>query len=381
MEKLFNWTIGSFFRTIGRLIAYFAIGAFIAYILGHSNIDLGGITNLFYTKVNASTIGDRYQPTMRDDDGNLQEVNNFFRIPISYNSNTGYYSGSKKFYLSNVGVPTGASKVQFNYKYSKNDGFDQSFILYYDSQTEDYRASVGSFSIYFKIIYQDNNNNNYGGICTPVSTYISEEQQFLIECNVPPQATKVAWVEHNVNIMPSSYDDGGNYDIFIGNQWQYIIDDSQAITNSIDSQSQQQQQQHNETMTIITDTNTTQEQNETTTFFEGFQFSSDSNGLVGVITAPLRVFTAISEGTFSDLCFTLKGKQTCFPNGNMIWQKTERTSSFFGSGSISTGIQAFVTLFNLVAGGFLLYKMGSSIKRLTEDLIDPRNTRIEVMKL
>ena len=56
MEKLFNWTIGSFFRTIGRLIAYFAIGAIIAYLLANSNINLGGITNLFLDQVNASTI-------------------------------------------------------------------------------------------------------------------------------------------------------------------------------------------------------------------------------------------------------------------------------------------------------------------------------------
>lgn len=379
MEKLFNWTVGSFFRTIGRLIAYFAIGSIIAYLLANSNLNLGGITNLFFIKVNASTIGDRYQPTMRDDDGNLQEVTNFFRIPISYNSSTGYYSGSKKFYLSNVGVPTGASKVQFNYKYSKNDGFDQSFILYYDSQTEDYRASVGSFSIYFKIIYQDNNNNNYGGICTPVSTYISEEQQFLIECNVPPEATKVAWVEHNINIMPSSYDDGGNYDIFIGNQWQYIIDDSQAITNSIDSQSQQQQQQHNETISIITDTNTTSESNETSNYVLQQQDDTPS-GLTSAVTSPLRIIDNAISGSASPLCFNLNGKQSCLPTGSIIWNHQFGEHRWFSSG-YSNPLQTFIAFFNLVVAGFLCYKMLISMLRIFNDALDPTISKIEVMKL
>ena len=52
MKQIFNWTVGSFFRTIGRIIAFFVVGTFVAYLLARSNIDWGKL-NLFSMKVYA----------------------------------------------------------------------------------------------------------------------------------------------------------------------------------------------------------------------------------------------------------------------------------------------------------------------------------------
>lgn len=52
MNKIFNWTFGSFFRTIGRTIALLVLGGLFYYILSSNGI---GIKDLFFDKVNAST--------------------------------------------------------------------------------------------------------------------------------------------------------------------------------------------------------------------------------------------------------------------------------------------------------------------------------------
>lgn len=53
LKNVFNWTIGSFFRTIGRIIAFIFIGFLIFIILQKLNID---ITNIFMPKLSASTL-------------------------------------------------------------------------------------------------------------------------------------------------------------------------------------------------------------------------------------------------------------------------------------------------------------------------------------
>ena len=53
IKNVFNWSVGSFFRTIGRIIAYLLIGALIGLILSKSDID---ITNIFMPKLSAATL-------------------------------------------------------------------------------------------------------------------------------------------------------------------------------------------------------------------------------------------------------------------------------------------------------------------------------------
>lgn len=349
MEKLFNWTIGSFFRTIGRLIAYFAIGAFIAYILGTSNIKLPfGISELFLDHVEAMSL-----------DGILDRE--IATGPNDY-----------QFFLWDYGLGGGANTYRFEQEFDFDVPFTPNGATYAVFPIEGITYTIGDLKVSdFQIKIYLKSDKNYA---------MCELQNNLITCGLDQARTYTGikfW------LRPITY--------FANNEeWdvEYRVNRNVSLYKT-DTQSiiDNQNQNHNETMTVIYDTNTTQEQNETTSLFEDFQFSSESSGLVGVVTAPLRVINSISQGTFSDLCFTLKNKNVCLPNGNIIWQKSSRTSikgitpNWFGSGSISTGIQSFVTLFNLVVGGFLFYKMGCSIKRMVEELINPTDTRIEVMKL
>lgn len=60
MNKIFNWSIGSFFRTIGRFLAYFVIGLIGALILsGNFNIK-EIISNLLFVKVSAEEYNANY---------------------------------------------------------------------------------------------------------------------------------------------------------------------------------------------------------------------------------------------------------------------------------------------------------------------------------
>ena len=53
MKKIFNWTVGSFFKTLGRIISYLFIGGVLFYIA--SKYDL-----LSFTKLDASTFSFTY---------------------------------------------------------------------------------------------------------------------------------------------------------------------------------------------------------------------------------------------------------------------------------------------------------------------------------
>lgn len=403
MEKLFNWTIGSFFRTIGRLIAYFAIGAFIAYILSNSNIKLPRITNLFFEKVNAASIvipstsattfwntngwsnfdvtsdQTRAFKTIYSSDDEINEYISFGSFSGSQPQNFDYIAFQISMTYPKVMSYTNSLEDHYCSKYSCSDevydcnsGTCYRYCRTFSCSTYASRSTgsiltqipneITMHNMMFTITYTDNNTN---------TCFLQENE---VVCPTDGKTPKQLNIYIHFKAVKTT-----TFDLYVSRYT--MLYKAQNMQGAIEEQTQQQQQQHNETMTIITDTNTTQEQNETISFFSNFTFQSEGNHLTDIITAPLRVFTSISTGSFSDLCFTLKSKNVCFPNGNMIWQKSNRDSTWFGTGSISTGIQAFVTLFNLVVGGYLAYKMGASIKRLIEDFLDPTNTRIEVMKL
>ena len=64
MKKVFDWTVGSFFRTIGRIIAFIVIGYLVATLLSHNGFQL---SELFFTKVSASTYKNSYFITYTTD--------------------------------------------------------------------------------------------------------------------------------------------------------------------------------------------------------------------------------------------------------------------------------------------------------------------------
>ena len=88
MQKIFNWTVGSFFRTIGRTIALFVMAGIIYYLLASSGID---IKNLFLDDVKALTITDTVQTSGA---GYLTVGNNEWTVESDFYKRTIYSNDS-----------------------------------------------------------------------------------------------------------------------------------------------------------------------------------------------------------------------------------------------------------------------------------------------
>lgn len=131
----------------------------------------------------------------------------------------------------------------------------------------------------------------------------------------------------------------------------------------------------------LTDSDTTSDSNDMADFLNNMSFNKDS-AISSILTIPIDFIQSIFlEEYTNDLCFTLKGVQSCLPNGKIIWNKTGECNSLFGCAN-STTIAAFRTFFELVVGGYICYKLLIGVVRTYEQAIDPLNNgAMAVMKL
>ena len=361
MKQIFNWTIGSFFRSIGRIVAYVVIGGFIAYMVNRGgylrNIkltDLLGIEN-----VSALAL-----------DGNYRGITEV--------ANSGHTMALTNNYPSDT--------WNFNTPYTNNLGYEYlvfSWSGYYgveqevDSTSLNYNLDVERFGITFNLLA----SNGYGSYNTKC-----EVQGNMIIC--PMYANAIYNQLSTYIYYGSTYTQSDISIRILINQYPMLYDnDTSSITNA----------QHETTNAItsmnqtISDTNTTSDTSSASTFFGDYNETA-TDGVSAIVSMPLNIFNALTTGSTKDLCFTLKGKQSCFPSGAILWNKSTRSSVHVGNstltphpfsdgGSLSTGLSAFKILFNVVVSGFLGYKMLKSIMRIVNDMLNPTRDKVEVLEL
>lgn len=114
----------------------------------------------------------------------------------------------------------------------------------------------------------------------------------------------------------------------------------------------------------LNNSNTSDAENDASNFFNNFT-DSDNGGLSGIITSPLIAINKMLDSQCSPLTTTYKNKTISLSCGNEFWAK-------------ATGIKEFL---NLVEGGLLCYLIIRKLYLLVQDLKNPDNDRVEVMKL
>ena len=125
MKKVFDWTVGSFFRTIGRIIAFIVIGYLVATLLSHNGFQL---SELFFTKVNASSWNQQWIPT-----------------PVQWRTSGGTYSNT------NYGSDS----------YHAFFGSANGIALYDMKFPSQYSIESDTDSLYFNILFRINSVNSY----------------------------------------------------------------------------------------------------------------------------------------------------------------------------------------------------------------------------
>lgn len=101
-------------------------------------------------------------------------------------------------------------------------------------------------------------------------------------------------------------------------------------------------------------------------FFNDFS-NEDNGGISGVVTAPLRFIRKMSN-TCKPLYMDVLGADVELPCGTtLFWDKPE--------------VNTFKVFWNTLVGGFLSYLLLRKLFKTIDDLKDPNNSRVDVMKL
>lgn len=148
---------------------------------------------------------------------------------------------------------------------------------------------------------------------------------------------------------------------------------TQNIINNQNSNAQQAHQDAQATQSAIGDVedavkDDTVSNNTGKSFFDNF--SDNTHGLSGIITAPLNMINGlvnVSSTSCTDLTGTYQNTTFTVPCGKLLWGHT--------------GVSQFNEFYNLVVGGALCYWIIRDLFLTIEALKDPDNDKVEVMSL
>ena len=138
----------------------------------------------------------------------------------------------------------------------------------------------------------------------------------------------------------------------------------------------------NDVNNTLNDDNVNGDITDTSNFFLNFNLNGSSN-FTQIVLLPLNFINSLVLGDTNDLCFILKGQQSCLPNGKILWDRnnTSCNSNIMLGCATSSSVNAFKTFFSLVVGGYLSYKLLIHIVHMWHKILDPTKDNLEVMKL
>ena len=372
MKKVFDWTVGSFFRTIGRIIAFIVIGYLVATLLSLNGFQL---TELFFTKVNASEQITKWAVIYTDSNRTTQGISATLTSNLDMNYTT------TKFYWPNnstnvydyqggyVIIPftVQAPILSINYantltteeeecqKWTQTTQNGQTAWIcsYFSSNTnsntlQDREYITPTIAIKAKL-YTIHNNISYNVACFVESG--------SLKCPINYGVDYMDYIQIESNVNYGSTTVTKQYKLEITN---FIIVEYDGTKQAIQSQTQQQQQQHQEMM----DSNTTQAEEQASDFFDDFTVP-DVGGLSAIITAPLSTIQSLLNSTCTPLVLPLPfvDEDLTLPCLNAIY--TEHFGAFF-------------TLYQTIILGIIAYRCILSIFFDIKGFTNPNDDRIEV---
>lgn len=140
---------------------------------------------------------------------------------------------------------------------------------------------------------------------------------------------------------------------------------------------------------LLGDTDTTSDTNTLADDMRDFNLSIEGP-LTAILNIPIQLLDDLlvdynSTNTHADLCFTLKGVESCIPSGDILWKRTARSGVhdndyvpyWFGI----PDFVAFRQFFELVVGGYLIYLLLKKLVNEIEKGLDPTINEVKIMKL
>lgn len=390
MKKIFNWTFGGVFRTLGRILAYVLVGGLIFLIAQKNDLkitDLLGIGKVYAETGTYNTSTYSYKYTVCDsNDTHCQLSSNWiaswptmgnisnpqsstpigavgFRVYLSssqtaYNAN---YTYQFKWRVCESNKWTGTDTLGKLQQMARVAGVD------YNTSNSATNASEGDTSA-VGLSITDDTSSNYCWYAT--FTYS------------PPVNVKYIGFYMTTNGFTSLTETSGQYQlayhgILTGNDFRtnglsvsYTTDQvSQAIqqqTTIINNSLQNQTEVLENIDDTLTDDNVDEAIDTASDFFS--DFTTNTHGLTGIITAPLNAIESLTSKTCQPLVLPLPfvDENLTLPCMREIYVQN------FGG---------FMTLYDAVTLGIVSYWIMVRIFSLVKDFKNPDHDEIEVVDL
>lgn len=352
MKKIFNWTIGSFLRTISRIIAYLFVGFILAIICSKVGINFGYVVNASSIDV-ADAKFNLYTAITRDN-CNLATSYGYKKLNSSTDITEKPFINKVHYLISSNLKANQSYTLSFIQSYNPKSSVLQTIntlVYRMEAGTTDSNLSSNNISS-FKCFATNDKTNNF---------------RINVTCNfVPLTDIKKLWIEqlhpncgttaNYFNTYTLKINSNSSTEESINNQTEIIIDKSDKIIEG--------QDKINDT---INNSDTTEANRDANSFFDNFD-SGDTGSLMNLVKLPLK--------------FLNKLNNSCAPvqiNTGYLGKWTLPCLS-----SYLYNVSSFAPIFNiisLVLNGAIMYGCIKSIIIAVHKLKDPNDDEIEVLDL
>lgn len=382
MKKIFNWSVGSFFRTMGRVIAYFVIGFIIFTFVSKSD----KLSSLLFMSVKADTtpnywITNTDVPTYFDffdcteSTCNRVDSSNYTNEMIELNETGGrqFTVTTRPYTIYRNGI---VIRTSSNARYNVGYLYQTTFYVCSDATMDP--ASNTIYPSYYgdaftnNNVFQSSNSYNLSGLpglaprwnnCYAFSTIFSPGENGTY-INLRLKSTSAIKGYYALVGFKSE-----SLGLYSGKVEQIIQNSGFATASSVDEVKQatnEVKQEMQSTNNTLNNDNVDESLTEADGFFNGF--TTNTHGLTGIITAPLNAIQSLTSKTCSPLVLPIPfvDKDLTLPCMRQIY-----TDNFGG----------FMNLYDVIVIGIVSYWVLVRIFTLVKDFKNPDHDEIEVMDL
>lgn len=382
MKKILNWSIGSFFRTLGRIIAYLVIAFLITLLFAKSDI----LSNLLFMSVKADTtpnywITNTDVPTYFDlfdcteSTCNRVDSSNYTNEMIELNETGGrqFTVTTRPYNLQGNGIVIRtSSNARYNVGYLYQTTFYVCSDAVMDNATNTIYPSYYGDAFTNNNVFQSSNSYNLSGLpglaprwnyCYAFSTIFSPGENGTY-INLRLKST--SRINGYYALVGFKSESLGLY----SGEVQSIVQNSGFATASsveeVKTATNEVKQEIQSTNDTLNNSDTSEATNEASNLFNNHQ--DNDFGLSGVITAPLNLIRSLTSKTCSQVVLPIPfvDKDLKLPCLSAIYREH---------------FNGILSIYQIVLFAIVGYRICVSIFFMVKGFKDPNKDEIEVMDL
>lgn len=383
MKNILNWSIGSFFRTMGRVIAYLVIGFIIASLVSKSD----KLSSLFFMSVKADTtpnywITNTDVPTYFDlfdcteSTCNRVDPSNYTNEMIELNETGGrqFTVTTRQYNLQGNGiVMRTSSNARYNVGYLYQTTFYVCSDAIMDNATNTIYPSYYGDAFTNNNVFQSSNSYNLSGLpglapqwnnCYAFSTIFSPgENGTYINLRLK-STSRISGYYALVGFKSESLG------LYSGEVKSIVQNSGFATASSVDEVKQatnEVKQEIKSTNDTLNNADTSGAQNDVDSFFNGFD-EGDTGSLMNLVKLPLKFLNSLNNSCQAielDTGFIGKFRLECL------------SSTLYNQ----SGFSGLFNIIKLILNGAIMYGCIRKIISVVQKLKNPDDDEIEVMDL